>query len=66
MYKEILLESPSKYVFEGVIELDGVRLTTKDGRICCEVIVPEKAYEMAEKIALLLTLLFGESFTLEK
>ena len=69
------LRSRSKYQFDKAIELDGARLETKDGRICGEVIVQaekadpnlimKKALEKANKIASLLTLLYGEGFALE-
>jgi len=62
------LQSRSKYLFEDTIELGGVRLTTKDGRIYGEIMVQvenedislksllEKVFEKADKIASLLTL----------
>jgi len=70
-----ILQSHSKYLFDEAIELDGIRLESKDGKIYGEVIVQvekvdpnlivEKAFEKANEIALLLTLLFGESFIVE-
>ena len=69
------LKSCFKYQFDKAIELDGARLETKDGKICGEVVVQvekadpnliaERALEKANKIASLLTLLFGEGFALE-
>jgi len=71
------LQSRSKYLFEDTIELGGVRLTTKDGRIYGEIMVQvenedislksllEKVFEKADEVASLLTLHFGEGFAIE-
>ena len=72
---EFTLRSRSKYQFDEAIELDGIKLETRDGRICGEVVVQtdkldfnlivEKAFEKANKIASLLALHFGEGFAVE-
>ena len=72
---EFTLQGRSKYQFDEVIELDGIRLETRNGKICGEVVVQtdkadfnlvaEKAFKKANKTASLLTLLFGEGFAVE-
>lgn len=70
---EFCLRSPSKYHFEVPVELDGVRLETRDGKVCGEVTMSmtdlahmeEVIYREVDRVALLLTLQSGEGFTVE-
>jgi len=70
---EFCLQSPSKYHFEVPVELDGVRLETRDGKVCGEVTmsvadparIEQEVYREVDRVALLLTLQSGEGFAVE-
>jgi hypothetical protein len=70
---EFCLRSPSKYHFEVPVELDGVRLETRDGKVCGEVTmsvadparIEQEVCREVDRVALLLTLQSGEGFAVE-
>jgi len=63
------------YSFDDVIEHGGIRIETKDGKICGRTTISierddynlarEKAVEELEKLASVLTIIFGEAFVVE-
>jgi len=65
----------TSYSFDSVIEHGGIRIETKDGKICGRATISierddhnfarEKAVEELERLASVLTIIFGEAFAVE-